>query len=312
MSIEQDIYTEIQQLLSQYRQTLSVDTSDLLTLDRAGAGDAALTRWHEAGQSCYRAGLVPGSDHWRLQRSPNGAEQGYQDVLTVDRATGEVAVLGGLSAGAIDGVPIGYTTPATGRFTYLDVSGVSPTLTLSETDDGAQHRLVSSGGVLYVQADGAGGASNDGRLFLTGRLGEDLTDLRVKTSAFLVEGEGRSRLLVDDDGVKASNLYSGEVVIPNDTSASIPTPSNSGVIFVTNQPNHDYPQPDYAGFAMFDAGLTPGLIKLSGGARFYIMNSDVSGTTGQTPGVTVGVVAGALKIENRYGGAMTFRYTIIG
>lgn len=234
MSIEQDIYTEIQQLLSEYRQTLSVDTSDLLTLGRAGAGDAALTRWHEAGQSRFRAGLVPGSDDWRLQRSTDGTEGSYADVLTVDRATGEVAFLGGLSAGG------------------LDVAG------------------------------------NVG----IGKLPTEKLDV--------------------DGYARATGFYTADILIQNDTAATITTPSSSGFVFVTNQPASGYPQSNHSGFALFDVGLTPDITRLGGAPRFYTMNADVTGTSGAVPGVTVGVVAGALKLENRFGNAMTFRYTIIG
>lgn len=59
-------------------------------------------------------------------------------------------------------------------------------------------------------------------------------------------------------------------------------------------------------------GVSPYVIRVGGGTQFYTIDADVTGTTGTDPGVTLGVVTGALKLENRYGGAMTFRYTFIG
>lgn len=112
--------------------------------------------------------------------------------------------------------------------------------------------------------------------------------------------------------MRAQSFYSGDVLIPDDSAATIPTPSSSGIVIITNQPDSGYPQSSRSGMALFDTGLTPEITRIFGGANFYTMNADVTGTTGTAPGVTLGRIEGALKLENRHGGAMTFRYTFIG
>lgn len=351
MSIEQDIYAELQQLLSEYRQTLSVDTSDLLTLDRAAAGDAALTRWHEAGQSRYRAGLAPGSDDWRLQRSPNGTEQGYQDVLTVDRVTGQVAAqgLGFLGAAGTGVYPIGATGLGfgVGGAEVLKLwSGSNAVeialenggqVRLSEYSIGASPRLIlnadkTHGARAYVSlrhddqelaafyTNYSGAASRADFIVRNVDLNGNIDFMPGNSFAARMGADGRvgigtnspSEKLDVDGYARAKGFYTADVLVPNDTAVAISTPSNSGVIFITNQPGSGYPQSNYGGFALYDVGTSPDIIRLGGGVHFYTMNADVTGTIGTDPGVTVGVVAGAVKIENRYGGAMTFRYTIIG
>jgi len=41
-------------------------------------------------------------------------------------------------------------------------------------------------------------------------------------------------------------------------------------------------------------------------------NSDVTGTTGADGNVTIGIIAGNIRIENRIGGASMFRFTFVG
>ena len=78
-------------------------------------------------------------------------------------------------------VGIGKTNPATA----LDVngnitaSGTDPTIYINETDTSANHRIISSAGALYIQAEDSDGTS-DGDLHLTGMNNNDLRLLNIK------------------------------------------------------------------------------------------------------------------------------------
>ena len=78
-------------------------------------------------------------------------------------------------------VGIGTTNPATA----LDVngnitaSGTDPTIYINETDTSANHRILSSAGALYIQAEDSDGTS-DGDLHLTGMNNNDLRLLNIK------------------------------------------------------------------------------------------------------------------------------------
>lgn len=68
-----------------------------------------------------------------------------------------------------------------------------------------------------------------------------------------------------------------------------------------------------SGLLFFDVGASAySETKQAGGANFLCVNTDVAGTTGTDGNVTVGVISGNLRIENRQGGSQTFRYAFIG
>ncbi|MCZ7442391.1 hypothetical protein O8B94_07485 [Agrobacterium rhizogenes] len=62
----------------------------------------------------------------------------------------------------------------------------------------------------------------------------------------------------------------------------------------------------------YDAGTSPSSVKVGGGGNFLAVTTDVSGTTGVDGNVTIGVVAGNLRIENRSGSLAYFRYFFLG
>ena len=87
-------------------------------------------------------------------------------------------------------VGIGKTNPATA----LDVngnitaSGTDPTIYINETDTSANHRILSSAGALYIQAEDSDGTS-DGDLHLTGMNNNDLSLLNIKAVNTTLNGQ---------------------------------------------------------------------------------------------------------------------------
>lgn len=95
-------------------------------------------------------------------------------------------------------------TPASGyNLDVLDViriQGTSPILYIKETDTSAQHRILSAGGSLYIQAQDSD-ATSDGDMYLTGYSGADANLIQLETANFDVQVGGTSKLSVDSDGI---------------------------------------------------------------------------------------------------------------
>ena len=72
-------------------------------------------------------------------------------------------------------------------FGDVTLSGTEPKLYISETDTSSSHRIVSSGGALYIQAEDSDGTS-DGDLHLTGMLNADLNLLNIKAATTAMNG----------------------------------------------------------------------------------------------------------------------------
>jgi hypothetical protein len=121
---------------------------------------------------------------------------------------------------------------------------------------------------------------------------------------------------VSDDGLMTTGLYStGSVEIADDAVASIPTPKNAGACWITFcgvSENSGFPSVSHGGLVSYDTGDSVSAGKVGGGGSFTVVSTDVSGTTGADGSVTVGVVAGNLRVENRQGAGAFFRYAFIG
>lgn len=126
-----------------------------------------------------------------------------------------------------------------------------------------------------------------------------------------------SQVIIDASGsVQAKHLsHPTTVTIANDAAASIPTPKNGGLCFITccgSTENGNFPDALRSGAVFYDVGTaTFTATKQFGGANFIAVNTDVTGTTGTVGNVTVGVIAGNLRIENRQGGSQVFRYAFL-
>ncbi|MDE3825198.1 hypothetical protein I7F13_23830 [Sinorhizobium meliloti] len=140
---------------------------------------------------------------------------------------------------------------------------------------------------------------------------------RKSTDRYIFEDEtGGSQVIVDAAGrVQANLLFAGTVTIADDAAASIPTPKNGGLCVITccgTTENGNFPDPLRSGAVFYDTGTAAfSATKQFGGANFVAVNTDVSGTTGTDLNVTVGVIAGNLRVENRAGASQVFRYAYL-
>ena len=69
----------------------------------------------------------------------------------------------------------------------LSVSSATPVINILETDTGNQHRILGTGGSLYIQAQDSDGTS-DGDMHLTGYLNADLNLLNIKAVTTAMSG----------------------------------------------------------------------------------------------------------------------------
>ncbi|WP_457814198.1 hypothetical protein U8C43_24460 [Sinorhizobium meliloti] len=141
---------------------------------------------------------------------------------------------------------------------------------------------------------------------------------RKSTDRYIFEDEtGGSQVIVDAAGrVQANLLFAGTVTIADDAAASIPTPKNGGLCLITccgTTENGNFPDPLRSGAVFYDTGTAAfSATKQFGGANFVAVNTDVSGVTGTDGNVTVGVVSGNIRMENRTGSSQVFRYAFVG
>ncbi|MHC5656028.1 hypothetical protein [Stappia sp. ICDLI1TA098] len=158
MATEAEILSKLNTLLSAYREMLSAgNASKMLTLDRASGADAALTRLHQGGAEMWRIGMAPGENDFVIQKSPDGTELNYADVLRIDAATGEVTLAG---------LALDSATFADARFEgqtlFAGGSAEVPAMAPAGDDNtglffpGADQIAAVTGGVTRVLIDNAG------------------------------------------------------------------------------------------------------------------------------------------------------------
>lgn len=142
--------------------------------------------------------------------------------------------------------------------------------------------------------------------------------MRKSTDRYIFEDEaGGSQVIIDAAGrVQSKLLFSGTVTVADDAVASIPTPKNGGRCVLTccgSTENGNFPDALRSGQVFYDVGTAAfSATKEYGGANFIAVNTDVTGLTGVDGNVTVGVIAGNLRLENRAGSLQVFRYVFLG
>lgn len=172
----------------------------------------------------------------------------------------------------------------------------------------AHPHLYRLGGNLNIEGRTDGGAGGQIRLATEGT-----ERVCIAADGHVGIGTTSPEERVDVAGLtRAHGFYSGEILIAPDGVATVTPPVKSGLIVVSNNPYSDYPQSHRAGAALFDVGITPWATMAFGGGYFNVVPTDVTGTTGTPTHVTVGVVDGAIRIENRLTSTTAIRYTIIG
>lgn len=140
--------------------------------------------------------------------------------------------------------------------------------------------------------------------------------LRSSAQSFSVLGSAGSDVFSVNDSSHATAglVKTGTVTVADDAAESVATPKNAGYCLITfcgGSENSAFPSVSHSGIVFYDTGTTVSAGKIGGGASFDVVATDVTGTTGTDGRVTVGVIAGNLRIENRQGGSGVFRYTFL-
>lgn len=261
--------------------------SHRLKVDKSSPSETASTVFQSGLSGRAEIGLA-GSDDLSIKVSADGSV--WRNAITVDAGTGAVGI---------------GTTPFND---VLDVNGgivsraQSPAFSFLGDIDGAKWITALGGYFLSFMSDNSnmqviperGSTSSYGRTF------------RAKV-AFTTNGG-----ILAAGPLRAPGYRSGEIEIADDASAAIAPLDKAGFLLVSVDPAAEHPPLSAFGIAAYDTGASPEAVKLAGGVLFDAVSSDVDGTTGSDGHVTIGIVAGFLRIENRLGATATLRYTFLG
>lgn len=263
----------------------------------------------------YIAGAAPGGD-WTGQAGALVARQDGDWVFLSPRAGWRVHETSSGLDWLHDGtgwaeVPIAppvlsslaiNTSPDAGNLLAVRADS---TLFTAETDDHRIHlNRAAATGTASLVMETAHTANAE-----IGLAGNDDVGIKVRAS----DGTWRQALQVDREtaAVQARVLTSGEIVVADDSTASIPTPWAGGLFaFASIDPT--YPQAAHSGLLSYDTGATLALVTLAAGPSVVNTGETVlTGTTGTDGKTSISAQAGALLIENRFGSARTYRYAFL-
>lgn len=261
--------------------------SHRLKVDKSSPSETASTVFQSGLSGRAEIGLA-GSDDLSIKVSADGSV--WKNAITVDAGTGAVGI---------------GTTPFND---VLDVNGgivsraQSPAFSFLGDIDGAKWITALGGYFLSLMSDNGnlqviperGSTSAYGRTF------------RAKV-AFTTNGG-----ILAAGALRAPGYRSGEIELADDASAAVSPLDKAGFLLVSVDPAAEHPPLSAFGIAAYDAGVSPQVSKLAGGTLFDAVSVDVTGTTGTDGHVTIGIVAGSLRIENRLGATATLRYTFLG
>ena len=142
--------------------------------------------------------------------------------------------------------------------------------------------------------------------------------LRTASDRFIIAGSNDATIASFDEAGLACRFYMGlnTGTVANDSVVTVPTPRHGGHAVITylggTEVNGPFPLVSASGALIYDTGSSPSAAMAYGGGSFKVVAGDVTGTTGTSPYITVGVVVGALRIENRTGGPSRIRVTFTG
>lgn len=122
---------------------------------------------------------------------------------------------------------------------------------------------------------------------------------------------------IDGAGLASKLTYSlNTSTVADDGVLSVPTPRHGGFARVTclggTDVNGPFPLGSVSGEVIYDTGSSVSNTLGFGGGSFAAIGTNVTGTTGADGSVTVGVIAGNLRIENRTGAPTRFRVSFTG
>jgi hypothetical protein len=228
-----------------------------------------------------------------LCSTPHGIRSGAGPFTELEGKTGYRTLIGSALA---DGATVPTDMPGglfrlNGNVTLPTVVAMGYTVTL----------LNISAGRVSVSRGGSGVIVNEQGNVTSMTLGPQE---RVTLVAF--DASGGSWFIANNGRGSAA-----QATISDDAAISITPPNLGGQIAISVNPAASSPNIQTYGNAAFDVGSTPNVMKLNGGTLFSVLASDVTGTTGVDGQLTVGVIAGAVKVENRTGGAIVLRWQFL-
>lgn len=202
----------------------------------------------------------------------------------------------------IEGVGINTTSDATNRL------AVASDATLL-SHDGNDHQL---------KINKAASADTASMLFQTGWSGRaelGLTgddDLHLKVSNDGSSFQDALTVRASTGITEAKCLHSGLITIADDAVASITPPSSGGFLLITIV-DAAYPQSTHSGILVYDTGSSLALTSMVLGPNMQNHGTTpLTGTTGTDGFANIGVTAGQIRIENRFGSTRAYSYTFLG
>ena len=133
------------------------------------------------------------------------------------------------------------------------------------------------------------------------------TNFEILSGGTVLVGNG----LLELDG---NDIGGTQVTIADDAVATITPPRKGGFMVMFSNGTSDYPT-GYtwsANSIYYDVGASLSIQSRDTYAtNVEVTTSDVTGTTGTDAKITVAAQTGVIKIENRYGGAVTFQITFL-
>ena len=174
----------------------------------------------------------------------------------------------------------------------LQVDNTAPTIQLTETDvPNAKHRIIASGGVLYIQVEDGDGTT-DGDLYLTGMNSADarLVAIRAVTTTMNGNLEVTGSITSDTGLLAGADAAAGAIgTYVWATHAASGTATAQFVLGTTYAGTALYP----AGFGSFNASAgTAGTTKYSSGSAIASnLSANISSAVSSTDGSTGAVLA---------------------
>lgn len=202
----------------------------------------------------------------------------------------------------IDGVGINTSSDATNRLAVVSDATLL-------THDGNDHQLKINKAATADTASVAfqTGWSSRAEIGLTGD-----NNLHLKVSSDGSTFQDALTVHSSSGIITAKCLHSGLITIADDSVGNITTPNTGGFVLITIV-DAAYPQSTHSGILVYDTGSSLALTSMVLAPNMQNHGTTtLTGTTGTDGFASIGVAAGQIQIENRFGNPRVYSYTFLG